>query len=157
MLSGHQATLCQAWERPSRAYVPAAFWLLIIMSDLMPNNVDAGWVAIDQQYQSPGLQTVYIDPDSMRREGHLVTISALIDWTWMQGNRSPARFYSTIMTKQFDCIEKMVRSLSATDFYGHMGTGDPVGGGGHTNEGQWIPIESGTLNQGLWEAACGKR
>jgi hypothetical protein len=131
-----------------------AFWLLISMSVMMHTNVDAGWVAIDQQYQSPGLQTVYIDPDSMRREGHLVTISALIDWAWMQGNRSPTRFYSTKITKQFDCVEKQVRSLSAMDFYGHMGTGDRVSGGGSTGEGHWVAIESGTLNQGLREAAC---
>ena len=131
------------------------FWLLIIMPALMHNNVDAGWVAIDQQYQSPGLQTVYIDRDTMRREGDLVTLSALIDWTWMQGNRSPTRFYSTNMTKQFDCVEKNVRTLAATDFYGHMGTGEPIGGSGYTSEGHWVAIEPESLNQGLWEAACG--
>jgi hypothetical protein len=134
----------------------SGFWLLIIILALIHKNVDAGWVTIDQQYQSPGLQTVYMDPDTIHREGKLVTISALIDWKWMQGNRSPTRFYSTKMTKQFDCVEKLVRSLSATDFYGHMGTGDPVGGGGHTGEGYWIAIQPESLNQGLWEAACGK-
>jgi len=116
----------------------------------------AEWVAIDLQYQSHPLQTAYIDPDSIHREGNLVTISALIDWKWMQGNRSPNRFYSTMMTKQFDCAEKRVRSLASTDFYGHMGTGQIIGGGGHTSEGYWIPIEPGTTNQGFWEAACGK-
>jgi hypothetical protein len=134
----------------------SSFWLLIIILALTHENVDAGWVTIDQQYQSPGLQTVYIDPDTIHTKGNLVTISALIDWKWMQGNRSPTRFYSTKMTKQFDCVEKLVRSLSATDFYGHMGTGNPVGGGGHTSEGHWATIEPGTINQGLWEAACGK-
>jgi len=116
----------------------------------------AEWVALDAQYQSHPLQTAYIDPDTIRREGNLVTISALIDWKWMQGNRSPTRFYSTMMTKQFNCVEKQVRTLVATDFYGHMGAGQAIGGDGHTNEGHWIPIEPGTINQGFWEAACGK-
>jgi len=137
------------WYRPSS-------WLLIIMLTLMHNPVQAEWVAIDRQYQSPGLQTVYIDPDTMRRNDTLVTLSALIDWTWMQGNRSPTRFYSTKMTKQFDCAEKLVRTLAATDFYGHMGTGQAIGGGSYSSEGHWVAIEPGTLNQGLWEAACGK-
>jgi hypothetical protein len=131
------------------------FWLLIMMLAMTHKPVQAGWVAIDGQYQSPGLQTVYVDPDGVRKEGNLVTLSALIDWTWMQGNRSPTRFYSTKLTKQFDCAKKQVRTLSATDFYGHMGTGQVIGGGGHTSEGHWIPIEPGTLNQGFWEAACG--
>ena len=132
------------------------FWLLIVMLTPMHKPVQAGWVAIDGQYQSPGLQTIYVDPDSIRREGNLVTLSALVDWTWMQGNRSPTRFYSTKLTKQFDCIEMQVRTLAATDFYGHMGTGERIGGGGPTSEGHWISIEPGTLNQGLWEASCGK-
>jgi hypothetical protein len=132
------------------------FWLLIMVLPLNHTPVDAGWVAMDSQYQSPGLQTVYIDPDTIHREGKLVTISALIDWKWMQGNRSPNRFYSTMMTKQFDCAEKRVRSLASTDFYGHMGTGQVIGGGGHTSEGHWVPIEPESLNQGLWEAACRK-
>ena len=137
-------------------YRPAT-WLLVELLVLVHGSVQAGWVTIDQLYQSPGLQTVYIDPNSIRREGRLVTASALIDWKWMQGNRSPTRFYSTKMTKQFDCIEKRVRSLASTDFYSHMGTGEVIGGGSHTSEGHyWAAIEPGTLNQGLWEAACGK-
>ena len=132
------------------------FWLLIMMLAMMHKPVQAGWVAIDGQYQSPGLQTVYVDPDGVRKEGNLVTLSALIDWTWMQGNRSPTRFYSTKLTKQFNCVEKQVRTLAATDFYGHMGTGQAIGGGGHTSESEWVGIKLGTINQGLWEAACGK-
>jgi hypothetical protein len=113
-------------------------------------------VAIDARYQSHPLQTAYIDPATIRREGNLVTLSALVDWKWMQGNRSPTRFYSTKTTKQIDCVEKLARTLSATDFYGHMGTGQVIGGSDHSSEGQWVPIEPGSLNQGLWEAACGK-
>jgi len=103
------------------------------------------------------LQTVYIDPDTLRKEGDLVTVSALIDWAWMQGNRSPTRFYSTKITKRFDCAEKKVRTLAATDFYGHMGTGEVIGGGGHSSEAHWVAIAPGTLNQGFWEAACGNQ
>jgi hypothetical protein len=137
-------------------YRIGGFWIFFTLLILAEEPVRAEWVALEARYQSPGLQTVYIDLDTMRREGHRVTLSALIDWAWMQGNRSPTRFYSTRMTKQFDCAEKLVRSLSATDFYGHMGTGERVGGGGSTSEGHWIAIEPEGLNQGLWEAACRK-
>jgi hypothetical protein len=117
----------------------------------------AEWIPIDKPYQLHSLRTVYIDPETIHREGNLVTLSALIDWKSMQGGRSPTRFYSTKMTKQFDCTEKRVRALAATDFYGHMGTGEVIGGGGYTSETHWIAIEPGTLNQALHEAACEKQ
>jgi hypothetical protein len=119
--------------------------------------VRAEWVAIDERYQSHPLQTAYIDLSASRREGNVVQLSALIDWKAMQGGRSPTRFYSTTLTKQFDCAERRVRTLAATDFDGHMGMGEVIGGSGYSSEGHWVAIEPGTLNQGLWEAACGKR
>jgi hypothetical protein len=131
-------------------------WLLAIFLSLSSTPLHAEWVALDAQYQLHPLQMLYVDAATIHREDNLVTISALIDWKWMQGNRSPTRFYSTKMTKQFDCAEKLVRTLAATDFYGHMGTGEVIGGGGHTSEGHWIAVEPASLNQGLWEAACGK-
>lgn len=130
-------------------------WFSVTLLALIHQPVQAEWVAIDQQYQSSGLQTVYMDPDTRRREGNLVTILALIDWKWMQGNRSPARFYSTKLTKQFDCQKMLVRTLSATDFYRHMGTGEVIGGG-YISEGHWVGLEPGAINHGLWEVACGK-
>jgi hypothetical protein len=118
--------------------------------------VRAEWVTLEEQYQSPGLQTIYIDPGTIYRDGNLVAIEVLTDWKWMQGNRSPNRFYSTKTAKQFDCAGKLVRTLTSIDFYGHMGTGRPVGGSAFTNETYWVPVESESLNRGLWEVACAK-
>ena len=66
--------------------------LLITLSLLSRGPVYAEWVAIEKEYQSPGLQTVYIDPDTIRREGNLVTIWQLTDYVWMQGNAGFGRF-----------------------------------------------------------------
>jgi hypothetical protein len=131
--------------------------LIFTVMILAYGSVRADWVAIDAPYQSHPLQTAYIDPDTIRRDGNFVALMTLIDWKAMQGGRTPTRFYSTKITKQVDCAKHRVRTLAATDFYGHMGTDEVIGGGGRTNESHWIPIERGTLNQGLWEAACGKR
>jgi hypothetical protein len=75
--------------------------------------VYAEWVALEDKYQTPGLQTLYIDPDTIRRKGHLVSLEILVDWNWMQGNRSPTRFYSTKSTKEFDCANKSGRSVAS--------------------------------------------
>lgn len=131
-------------------------WFLIILLVLSRGPVHAEWVALEKQYQSPGLQTVYVDPGTIRREGSLVTIEMLVDWKMMQGNRSPNRFYSTRTTKQFDCADKLVRTLASIDFYGHMGTGRPIGGSAFINETYWVPVESESLNHALWEVACRK-
>ena len=130
-----------------------AFTLVI----LVDRPVYAEWVPLEPRYQSHPLQTAYIDPSTIRREGNLIVLSALIDWKAMQGGRTPTRFYSTKITKQFDCSEKLVRTLAATDYDHHMGTGEVIGGGVPASEGHWVAIELGTINQGLWEAACGKR
>jgi hypothetical protein len=115
-----------------------------------------GRTSDEARYQLHPLQTAYVDRGTIHREGHLVTLSALIDWKAMQGGRSPTRFYSTTFSKQFDCKDKLVRTLAATDFYDHMGAAGVIGGGSNTGNGRSIVVEPDALNQGLWETACGK-
>jgi len=131
------------------------FWSLITF--LLLSNVPAyaEWVAVERDYLSPGLQTVYVDPDTTRREGNLVTIWQLIDFKWMQGSaRGPARFSSTKTHKQFNCTEKRVRLLAYTEFSLQMGTGIPVDG--YVDTGNWLPVELDSINYALWEIVCGK-
>ena len=83
-------------------------------------------MAGEKHYLLPELQTLYVDPDTFRREGNLVTLWQLIDYKWMQGgSRSPNRFLSTKTHKQFDCTNKRLRLLAFTEFSRHMGTGIP--------------------------------
>ena len=131
------------------------FCLLVVSLLMLPEVGWAEWVALDARYQSHPLQTAYIDSSTIRREGQVSTLSTLIDWKAMQGGRTPTRFYSTKMTKQFDCAENLVRTLAATDYDHHMGTGEVIGGGVPASEGHWVAIEPGKINQGLREVACG--
>lgn len=133
------------------------FGLVLSTLILAQGTTQAEWVALDPHDQSHPLQTAYIDPSASHREGDVVTIAALIDWKEMQGGRTPTRFYSTKITKQFHCGKKQVRTLASTDFYGHMGTGEIIGGGPYAGVDHWVNIEAETINHGLWEAACGKR
>ena len=61
--------------------------LLIALLVLSSVPVYAEWMAVEKDYLSPGLQTVYVDPDTIRRDGNLVTLWQLIDFQWMQGMR----------------------------------------------------------------------
>ena len=72
----------------------------------------------------------------------------------MQGGRNPTRFSSTKIHKQFDCAEARTRLLRVTDFWGNMGTGEPAGA--YIEKGDWARVEPDSMNQALWEVACGK-
>jgi hypothetical protein len=127
--------------------------LLIFLLVLSPNTVFAEWVAVERDYFSPGLQTVYVDLTRVERDGNLVTIWQLIDYKWMQGNYvGTPRFLSTMVRKQFDCASQRVRWLSFTEYYGHMATG--VATMGYVATDHWQKVEPRTLNQALWEIVC---
>ena len=128
---------------------------LIIFLFLRSIPAYAEWEAVEKDYLLPGLQTVYVDPESIRREGNLVTIWQLIEFRWMQGNpRGPHRFLSTKTHKQFDCVEKRVRLLAFTEFSRGMGTGMPRDG--YVDKDNWLPVEAESMSHALWEVACGK-
>jgi hypothetical protein len=139
----------------------SGFWSLITLLFLGSVPAYAEWVAVEKDYLSPGRQTVYVDPDTIRREGNLVTIWQLIDFKWMQGNQGigrlgfgPHRFFSTKTRKQFDCAEKRLRLLAFTEFSQHMGTG--ISANGYVDKDNWLPVEPESISQALWEIACGK-
>jgi hypothetical protein len=133
----------------------SGFWALITFLFLSTTPVNAEWVAVEKDYLSSGLQTMYVDQDSIRREGNLVTMRQLIDFKWMQGSaRGPTRFLSTETHKQFNCAEKRLRLLAFTEFSHRMATG--IRADGYVDTGRWIPVEPDSINQALWEVACGK-
>ena len=136
------------------AYV-SGFWSLITLLFLNSVPAYAGWVAVEETYQDPGLRTVYFDPDTIRRVGNLVMLWQLMDFKWMQGNRSPSRFLSTKTQKQYDCAEKRLRLLAFTEFSRNMGTGIPADG--YVHKGNWVRVEPDSISQALWEVACGKK
>ena len=128
--------------------------LLITLLVLSGGPVYAEWVALDEKYQSPGLQTVYVDPTTIRRDGNLVMLWQLTDYTWMQGGRTSTRFLSTKTHKQFDCVDKRIRLLAYTEFLRHIGTGRR--NNGYVDQDNWLPVEPESTNQALWEITCGK-
>ena len=139
----------------------SGFWLLLTLLALSSAPAYAEWVAVEKDYLSPGRQTVYVDADTILREGDLVTMWQLIDFKWMQGNQGiaplgfgPHRFFSTKTYKQFDCAGKRLRLLAFTEFSGRMGTGMPADG--YVDNGNWIRVEPESINHALWEVACGK-
>ncbi|MBI3357370.1 MAG: hypothetical protein HY038_11490 [Nitrospirae bacterium] len=112
---------------------PSLLLLLVVGLFCVPWLLSSGpvfarWVAVEKNHLSPGLQTVYVDPGTIRREENLVTLWQLTDHRWMQGNVGfgrfgfgPHRFLSTMTQKQFNCADKRLRLLAFTEFSHHYG------------------------------------
>jgi hypothetical protein len=82
---------------------------LVTLVVLGAGPVCAEWVPLENKHQSHALRTVYIEPTTIRRDEHLVTMEILVDWKWIQGSTGEGgnhRFMSTKSHKQFDCAEK---------------------------------------------------
>ena len=134
----------------------SSFWFLIPLLVLCSGSAYAEWVAVEKGYLLSGLQTMYVDPASIRRDGNQVMILQLIDFKWMQGSaRGPTRFMSTETHKQFDCMGKRLRLLAFTEFSQRMGTG--ISADGYVDKGNWLSIDPDSINQALWEVACGRK
>jgi hypothetical protein len=142
-------------KRRARERVPLKRLFLITLLVLSHSFAYAKWVVVEKNNQSAGLMTVYVDPDTIRRKENLATLWQLIDYKTMQGGRSPSRFSSRKIQKQFDCVKKRLRLLALTDFWGNMGTGEPTGA--YIDGGNWVPVEPDSIDQTLWEFACDKQ
>ena len=127
--------------------------LLVILLVLSRGPVYAEWVVLSPS-DSAGGYSVYVDPDTIRREGDLVTMWHLADFKTRQ-TVSDVSFLSLKMHAQYDCTYLRWRRLALTNFSGHMGSGDVA----YTNaeEGEWTSVASKSLGELLWLEACNKQ
>jgi hypothetical protein len=131
------------------AYV-VGFGALITLLMLNTGPASAEWMAIGSS-ESLGGYTVYVDPDTIRRNGDLVKVWSLTDYTTLQtvADRS---FLSSKAHIEFDCAEERQRELAMTWFSGKMGNGNGVWIS--FVETPWRPVTAGSVGQGVWNFAC---
>ena len=131
------------------AYI-VGFGALITLLMLNTGPASAEWLAIGSS-DSLGGYTVYVDPDTIRRNGDLVKVWALTDYTTLQtvADRS---FLSSKAQNEFDCTEERERELAVTWLSGKMGKGDGVWT--NSEETPWRPVAPGSVGQGVWDFAC---
>jgi len=123
---------------------------LVTLLVLNTKPVYAEWMAIGSS-ESLGGYTVYVDPETIRRNGDLVKVWALTDYTTIQtvADRS---FLSSKAQNEFDCTEERQRELAVTWFSGNMGNGNGVWT--TSDETNWRPVAPGSVGQGVWDFAC---
>lgn len=124
--------------------------VLLVFSD---SPASADWVSVEKPYPVRELQTLYIDPSTIRREGDFVEVWQLTDYRWMQGGpKATPRFLSTTTHKQIGCTDKRLRLLAYTEFSQRMAAG--TASNGYVDKDRWLPVEPDSINEALWEILC---
>lgn len=121
--------------------------LLVLSSG--PAYAEWRWAGANNQV---GL-TIYVDPDTISRDGDLVKLWQLYDYKTIQTVGSDS-FLSSKAQRQFDCVKQRTRLLAFTHFTGNMGSGIRVVS--DLDESEWRPVASGSVGHALWKVACGK-
>ena len=115
----------------------------------------AEWVEIGSKAQHEiTLFRVYIDPDNIHHNGEVVTLWALFDYQSIQ-RIVGGPWLSSKAQRQFDCAERRIRLLGYMTFTGNLGSGEPVFSNSEISK--WEPIAPDSIDQKLFEVACGEK
>lgn len=108
------------------------------------------WVSVDGKTEEG--ETVYVDSATIHRNGDVVSLWVLIDFTTTQTVPMPS-YLSVKSHREIDCGEAHIRLLASTAFSGNMGTGEALYSYANPKD-EGIPIEAGSVAQTLWKVFC---
>jgi len=98
------------------------------------------------------IYSAFADKATIHPLGANVRMSGMYDFKKQDFTPGGRRLYSTVVLREYDCRGRQVRLLSAIDFSGHMGTGEPVFTS--ANPGRWEAVVAGALDEAYWKIAC---
>lgn len=113
----------------------------------------AEWVLVDKDDQRERI--VYIDPDTIRRNGDVVELWALLDFQTIQTAPSPP-YLSVKAQREIDCAKERIRLLAMTAFSGNMGSGEVVYRYSDSND-QGISVEPDSVAESLLYFVCDEK
>jgi len=131
----------------------AKLWLLIAVLLLSVGPVYAEWVRVEKNDQAE--MTVYVDPDTIRRNGDVVELWALLDFKRIQTEPGHA-YLSAKAHREIDCTEERIRLLALAAFSGNMGSGEVVYRYSDSND-QGISVEPGSVAESLFNFVCNEK
>ncbi len=126
-------------------------WFLITLLVLSSGPAYAEWWVRALNNQTD--PTLYVDSDTIRRNGTVVKWWELLDYKTVQ-TVAGISFLSMKVLREYDCAGEQIRVLAMADFSGNMANGKVV----FTDFAQsnWVPVQPESRGQTLWNAACGK-
>ena len=139
------------FSKPHQVYV-LGVWLMIMLLVLSSGPVYAAWMLTSGDDEAG--MTVYVDSDTIRRNGNSAKMWQLFDYKTVQRVAGDS-LLSMKRFNEYDCAEARTRTLGYTWFSSHMGSGNVVYS--TTEVQQWEQVAPRSINQTLWKAACGKK
>ena len=134
----------------------SSLWLLItiVAECVEPLRAYADWVNVGSKIER-GLTvyTAYLDSDSIRRKGNVVTLWALFDYMTIQSIVG-GPWLSSKTRRQYDCVEETVQLLGYMTFTGNMGSGEAVSS--NSEQSRWEPIAPDSIDRKLWDIVCSR-
>lgn len=124
--------------------------LLMILLVLSSGPTYAEWKSVSANNSG---ETIYIDPDTVRRMGDMVEMWTLYDFKTVQSVWSIS-FMSRESRREFDCIGQRTRRIALTYFSGNMGSGTVIYS--DADEQKWEPVQAHSVAEILWNVACSK-
>lgn len=124
------------------------FALTLLLWSVAP--LCAEWLLVDRNDKAK----VYVDPETISRNGEVVSIWVLDDLKTAQ-TRGFSTFLSTRAQEEHDCVNKRFRLVAIERFAGNMGTGQSIYK--KSGESHWAPIPRETMAQSVWKFVCGKK
>jgi hypothetical protein len=127
--------------------LPLALITLLVLSG---GPAYAEWVRALNNQTDP---TLYVDSDTIRRNGTVVKWWELLDYKTVQ-TVAGISFLSMKVLREYDCAGARIRVLAMADFSGNMANGQVV----FTDFAQsnWEPVQPESMGQALWKFVCGK-
>ena len=114
---------------------------LITLLVLSSGPTYAEWVLVDANNSG---ETVYVDPNNIRRKGDLVKRWALCDFKTIQAVWDTS-FLSRESQHEYDCREVRTRRLALTYSSGNMGSGTVIYS--DAEEQKWEPVQPGSVSE----------
>jgi hypothetical protein len=141
---------------PSRPFLPlihcAGIWSLITILWLCVAPVCAEWVDVGSKVEKGlNVYTVYVDTESIHRNGDIVTLWALFDYMTIQSIVG-GPWLSSKTRREYDCVEERVRLIGYMTFTGNMGSGEAVYS--NSNQSAWEPMAADSIDRKLSDVAC---
>jgi hypothetical protein len=131
--------------------------LLFVFLMMVCSTPWAGWEYATSVETRDGKVTNYYDKSTIRKNGTIVKIWTLSDYSLSQTDSSGEKYRSDKTLLVFNCREEAMALISITYYSGQMGEGQPVWSGTlKESEWAWEPIIPGTVGEKSWKTACYK-
>jgi hypothetical protein len=126
-------------------------FLMLLPFVISSCTTEAEWTEVDN---NRSLAT-YVDRATINKVGSRVNMWNLIDLKAARRDKTGKPFMSTKVHREYDCKEHQSRNLYFSFYSGNMGAGE-IGYVGSDIE-NWTSIPPESINEVLWNIACGKQ